>query len=318
MVNCVFAPEEFEAEKKVVIEELRMGLDSPWGTLIQELDATAYKVHPYRNPVIGWLHDVERATDSEQQAYYHRHYHPSNATLVLSGDFETDRALEKVYARFASIPRAPEPRTPVAAEPAQRGEKRLKVQWRSKVPRIAIAYHAPEIAHPDSYGLQVLNLILTEGKTSRLYQRLVEKEQSVTFVAAEYAESKDPTLFHIRAEARGAHTPEEIEATIHEELARVAMEGASQQELDRAKHQVQAHFVLSRERAVDQAMLLGQVESLYGLDYIDTYLDRVSSVTSDDLASVCTKYLSEFNRTVGYLVPDGSVDGVEEADGEES
>src|SRR4026208_382581 len=86
MVNCVFAPEEFEAEKKVVIAELRMGLDSPGGTLLQAPEATAGKVHPYRNPVIGWLHDVERATDSEQQAYYHRHYHPSNATLVLTGD----------------------------------------------------------------------------------------------------------------------------------------------------------------------------------------------------------------------------------------
>jgi zinc protease len=318
MVNCVFAPEEFEAEKKVVIEELRMGLDSPWGILMQEVDATAYKVHPYRNPVIGWLQDVERATDAEQQAYYHRHYHPGNATLVLTGDFQTEGALEKVYQRFASIPRGPEAPPINAVEPPQRGEKRIKVQWRSKVPRIAIAYHAPRIADPDSYALQVLNLILTEGKTSRLYQRLVEREQSVTFVAAEYAESKDPTLFHIRAEARGSHVPEEIEATIHEELQRIASDGASKQELDRAKHQVGAHFVLSRERAVDQAMLLGQVESLDGLRYIDTYLDKISAVTSDDLSAVCSKYLSEMNRTVGYLVSDGTFDGVEEVDGEDS
>src|SRR5215468_4310169 len=103
MVNCVFAPEEFEAEKKVVIEELRMGLDSPWGLLLQELDAAAYKVHPYRNPVIGWLQDVERATDIEQQAYYRRHYHPGNAILVLTGDFETDRVLDRVVERFAPI-----------------------------------------------------------------------------------------------------------------------------------------------------------------------------------------------------------------------
>src|SRR6476620_1250551 len=105
IVNCAFDPEEFEAEKKVVIEELRMGLDSPWGLLMQELDATAYKVHPYRNPVIGWLQDVERATDAEQQAYYRKHYHPGNATLVLSGDFETDRVLDKVMQRFSMIPR---------------------------------------------------------------------------------------------------------------------------------------------------------------------------------------------------------------------
>jgi len=312
MVNCVFAPEEFEAEKKVVIEELRMGLDSPWGLLLQELDATAYKVHPYRNPVIGWLQDVERATDLEQQAYYRKHYHPGNATLVLTGDLETERVLEKVSQRFSSLPRGPVASGVTAVEPAQRGEKRLEVQWRSKVPRLAIAYHAPEIAHPDSYPLQVLNLILTEGKTSRLYQRLVEREQSVTFVTAEYAESKDPTLFHIRAEARGNHTAEEIESTVYDELSRIVAEGASKQELDRAKHLVQAHFILSRERAVDQAMLLGQVETLYGISYIDSYLDKIAAVRSDDISAVCSQYFSPANRTVGYLVPDGTVTADEE------
>lgn len=315
MVNCVFAPEEFEAEKKVVIEELRMGLDSPWGLLLQELDATAYKVHPYRNPVIGWLQDVERATDAEQQAYYRKHYHPGNATLVLSGDFETDRVLDMVSQRFSSIPRMPETAAAKLVEPPQRGEKRMQVQWRSKVPRLALAYHVPEIAHPDSYALQVLNLILTEGKTSRLYQRLVEREQSVTFVTAEYAESKDPTLFHIRAEARGEHTADEIESTIYQELDRIVAEGATRKELDRAKHLVQAHFILSRERSVDQAMLLGQVETLYGLNYIDTYLDQIQSVKPEDVSSVCSRYFAPENRTVAHLVPDGSA--VDEDDAEE-
>src|SRR5213083_2625618 len=100
MVNCVFAPEEFEAEKKVVIEELLMGLDSPWGLLLQDVDATAYKVHPYRNPIVGWLQDVERATAEQQQAYYRRYYQPNNAVLVLAGDFETDRVLARVSKLF--------------------------------------------------------------------------------------------------------------------------------------------------------------------------------------------------------------------------
>lgn len=320
MVNCVFAAEEFEAEKKVVIEELRMGLDSPWGLLLQELDASAYKVHPYRNPVIGWLHDVERATSAEQQEYYRKHYHPGNATLVLTGDFETDRVLDKVFEKFSPIPRRPDAPGVTAIEPSQRGEKRLQVQWRSKVPRIGLAYHAPEIAHPDSYALQVLNLVLTEGKTSRLYQRLVEREQSVTFATAEYAESTDPTLFHIRAEARGDRTAEEIEASIYDELQRIVTDGATTQELDRAKHLVQAHFILSRERAVDQAMLLGQVETLYGLSYIDTYLEKINSVAPEDISSVCSRYLTAANRTVGYLIPDGSVasDDAEEGDYEDA
>jgi zinc protease len=316
MVNCVFAPEEFEAEKKVVIEELRMGLDSPWGLLLQELDAAAYKVHPYRNPVIGWLQDVERATSSEQQAYYRKYYHPANATLVLTGDFDSDRVLDKVSEKFSSIRRSPDPPAVTTVEPAQRGEKRLAVQWRSKVPRVALAYHAPQIASADSYALQVLNLVLTEGKTSRLYQRLVEREQSVTFVSAEYAESKDPTLFHIRAEARGNHTADEIETTIYQELDRIASDGATTQELDRAKHLVQAHFILSRERAVDQAMLLGQVETLHGLSYIETYLDRINAIGSDDVSRVCSQYFAPANRTVGHLIPDGSVAGEDEDEGD--
>src|SRR6516165_1565058 len=109
MVNCAFDPDEFEAEKKVVIEELKTGLDSPWGLLHQEQEAAAFKVHPYRNPIVGWLQDVERATAEEQQAYYHRYYHPNNATLVVAGDFETERVLAKVARAFGSIPAGPLP-----------------------------------------------------------------------------------------------------------------------------------------------------------------------------------------------------------------
>ncbi|HLQ76292.1 MAG TPA: pitrilysin family protein [Terriglobia bacterium] len=316
MVNCVFDPDEFEAEKKVVIEELKGGLDSPWGLLIQEVNAAAYKVHPYRNPVIGWLNDVERATAEEQQAYYRKHYIPNNAILAIAGDFVTDQVLESVAKLFGGIP-AGTPSVPTTLiEPEQRGEKRISVRWRSKVPRIAIAYHAPAIAVPDSYALQLLAVILTEGKSARLYQRLVEQEQSVTFVSAEYGESRDPTLFNIRAEARGGHTAEEIETGIYNELSRIVSLGITEKELERAKHQIQAHFILSRERTADLAMLFGQIETLCGLDYIDTYIQRISSVRAEDVSRVCGRYLQSDNRTVGYLLPDGNApedDGSDEA-----
>src|SRR5215467_8103429 len=260
MVNCAFDPEEFEAGKKVVIEELKTGLYSPWGLLLQEVEASAYKIHPYRNPIVGWLQDVERATVQSQQAYYRRYYHPNNATLVIAGDFDTTEVLKKVDPLFGSIAAGPQPPAMLMHEPDQRGERRLIVRWRSKVPRLAVAYHAPEIAHPDSYALQVLAVVLAEGKASRLYQRLVEREQTVTFVSAEYGESKDPTLFHIRAEARGEHSIDEIEASIYDELANVEANRVTQHELDRAKHQIEAHLILSRERTLDQAILLGQIE----------------------------------------------------------
>jgi zinc protease len=306
MVSCAFDPEEFEAEKKVVIEELKTGLDSPWGLLLQELEATAYKIHPYRSPIVGWLQDVERATVESQQAYYRRYYHPNNATLVVVGDFDTADVLKKIDRAFGSIPAGPAPGAMVLHEPPQRGERRIAVRWRSKVPRLAIAYHVPEIANPDTYALQVLAVVLAEGKASRLYQRMVEREQTVTFVSAEFGESKDPTLFHIRAEARGEHSIEEIEASIYDELANVAANGVTPHELDRAKHQIEAHFILSRERTLDQAILLGQIETLYGLDYIDSYLQRINDVTAEDIVQVCARYLNEDNRTVGHLISDGS------------
>ncbi|HET9130121.1 MAG TPA: pitrilysin family protein, partial [Terriglobia bacterium] len=109
MVNCNFDPEEFEAEKKVVIEELKGGLDSPWGLLMQEVNAAAYKVHPYRNPIIGWLADVERATAEEQQAYYQKNYQPNNAILSIAGDFDTDRVLDDVLRLFGGIPAGNQP-----------------------------------------------------------------------------------------------------------------------------------------------------------------------------------------------------------------
>src|SRR2546430_2727194 len=126
MVNCAFDPEEFEAEKKVVIEELKTGLDSPWGLLLQEQEASAFKVHPYRNPIVGWLQDVERATVEEQQAYYRRYYHPNNATLVLAGDFETNQILTKVARAFGLIPAGTPPPSMLLKEPPQRGERRIK------------------------------------------------------------------------------------------------------------------------------------------------------------------------------------------------
>lgn len=306
MLNCAFDPEEFEAEKKVVIEELKTGLDSPWGLLLQDVDAAAFKVHPYRNPIVGWLQDVERATAEQQQAYYRKYYQPNNAVLVIVGDFETESVLAKVLRSFSSLPSGPEPPAMLLKEPPQRGERRVVVRWRSKVPRLAIAYHAPEIAHTDSYALQVLAVILAEGKSSRLYQRMVERERTVTFVSAEYGEAKDPTLFHIRSEARGDHSTDEIESSIYDELTSVAAKGVTPHELDRAKHQIEAHFILSRERTLDQAILFGQIEMLHGLDYIDSYLQHTGAVTSEDVMDVCARYLNENNRTVGRLLSDGS------------
>jgi len=144
---------------------------------------------------------------------------------------------------------------------------------------------------------------------------MVEREQSVTFVSAEYGETKDPTLFHIRAEGRGDHSINQIEASIHDELSKISTDGVTTHELDRAKHQIEAHFILSRERTLDQAILLGQIETLYGINYIDSYLPHIDAVNVADLANVCRRYLNENSRTVAQLLSDGT-EGDGEDDGE--
>jgi zinc protease len=310
MTHTIFDPAEYEAEKKVVVEELQAGLDQPWGYLMQELNATAFERHAYRNPVIGWQPDLESATREGMEAYYRRHYHPANATLVITGDFDSDAALEKVYEAFGPIPAIPVQTAEPPAEPEQEAERRITLRWRSDIPRLAIAYHAPRIADPDSYALQVLAAILGEGKASRLYQRLVERERATTFASAEYGESRDPTLFYIRAESGGAVEPEAIEASIDDELARIMSDGVSSEEVNRAKHQIEAHFVFSMEKTLDQAMLFGQIETLGGLEYIDSYLPLIQEVDVEAVADVCRRYVSKRNRTVGWLLGD---DGPEPA-----
>jgi zinc protease len=280
--------------------------------LSQEVDAVAYKIHPYRNPIVGWLQDVERASAEEQAAYYRKYYHPNNAVLVIAGDFDSDRVIEKVSRAFGDIPRGPAQPPMLIEEPSQKGERRLVVRWRSRVPRLSIAWHAPKIADTDSYALQLLGLVLTEGKASRLYQRMVEREAAVNFISAEYGESQDPTLFHVRAEIRDKHSIDAVESSIYDEIRNIAANGIATSELERAKHQIEAHFILSRERTLDQAILLGQVETLAGLNYIDSYLQRISALTSDDLARATSEFLREDNRTVGQMLSDGSSDEVEE------
>lgn len=303
MTGTRFDPTEFEAERSVVIEELKAGLDQPWGLLMQELNRTAFEAHPYRNPVIGWLEDLESAAIGDMERYYREFYRPSNATLVLVGDFDRESALDLATAAFEHLPPGPAPPCHVPAEPAQMAERRFEIPWRSDVPRVAMAWHAPRIGHADSYVLQVLAAILSDGKASRLYQRLVETDRTVTFVSAEYGEALEDTLFYIRAEGRGTAAIQEIEAAIHDEIGRIVRDGVSPRELDRARHQIEAHFVFSTERSLDQAMLLGQIHTLTTLDYIDLYLSRIAGIDSDRVQETAARYLNDTGRTTGRLVP---------------
>jgi zinc protease len=327
MRNTTFAEEEFDSEKQVVQEELRIGLDGPWEALENEVWATAFRQHPYHWPTVGWLDDLEAATGADMKAYYDKWYHPRNATLVIVGDFNTDEALHRIEELFDSIPRGPEVNPLRITEPQQRGEKRVVVKKETPVERLLIGYHAPAVADDDSYPLQIIEALLSTGKASRLYQRLIEQDQSVTVASATYSDHIDPSLFYIQAELKPEAKLAEVERAIYEEIDRLKNEAVSNAEVEKAKRQIEADLVMSNEEPLQQAILMGQYETIAfeervpeqarGYKYLDTILDRIRAVTPEDVARAARKYFTEDNRTVGYLINDHTGAGVDAQSNEE-
>lgn len=314
MRGTLFAEEEFNSEKQVVEEELRIGLDGPWEALENEVWAAAFRQHSYHWPTVGWIEDLQAASGADMKAYYDKWYHPQNATLVIVGDFDAGEALEKVEALLGPIPAGPEPARLALVEPPQRGEKRLIVKKETPVERLLIGYHAPAVAHPDSYALKVAEALLATGKSSRLYQRLVEQDQSVTNADASYHDHMDPSLFYFQHEIKPGFNLADVEQATYEEIDRLKRGDISSSEIEKVKRQTHAALVLSSEEPLQQAMLLGQYETIAvgehipedsrGYHYVDTLLDRIAEVTVQDAARVVEKYFTQDNRTVGYLVND--------------
>jgi zinc protease len=312
MRHTSFAQEEFESEKQVVEEELRIGLDGPWEALENEVWATAFRQHPYHWPTVGWLDDLEAATAADMKAYYDKWYHPQNATLVLVGDFNSEELLPKVEQLFGAIPAGPAARDLHIVEPAQKGEKRLVVKKETPVERLIIGYHAPAVGEDDSYAMHLLDAILSTGKTSRLYRRLVEKEQSVTAASAHYNDHIDASLFYFQAEVKPGFTLASVEQAIYEEIERLQREPVSEAELEKAKRQTEADLVLSNEEPLQQAILLGQYETIAfseriaeesrGYHFLNTLFYRMRQVSVEDIARVARKYFTADNRTVGFLI----------------
>ena len=315
MRNTMFAEDEFASEKQVVEEELRIGLDGPWEALENEIWATAFRQHPYHWPTVGWLEDLEAASGADMKAYYDKWYHPRQATLVVVGDFDSVEVVQKIEDLFGRIPPGPLVAPPNIVEPSQRGEKRLVVKKQTPVERLLIGYHAPEVGHPDSYALKVAEAVLSTGKSSRLYQRLVERDQSVTKADASYHDHIDPSLFYFQAELKPGFKLADVEHAICEEIDRLKRGDIPYAETDKAKRQIEASLVLSSEEPLQQATLLGQYETIAfdehvpansrGYHYLDTLLERVAGVTVEEIAMAAQKYFTEDNRTVGYLIDDG-------------
>ena len=306
MQGLVLDMKELTTEREVVKEERRLRTeDDPQGALVEALFAQAYLSHPYHWPVIGWFNDLDAMTLDDLQQHYDTYYSPNNATLIVVGDIKADSLLPAIKQLFEPIPRGPEPRPIATMEPEQKGERRFLLKRDAQVAFVMMGYRVPNFSSEDSYALDILDSILSHGKSSRLYQSLVYEQKSALAVGAEYSLlQSDPGLFYFYALVSPNQKPELVEKSLNREIKRLQTDLPTELELQRAKNQVEASHIFEQDSNFRRAMLLGQAESVgAGWQKIDQFVERIRAVTAKDIQRVARQYLTEDNRTVGTLIP---------------
>ena len=304
MVNALFQPDEYISERSVVMEERRLRENSPFSNLYEEFRAVAFKVHPYRWPVIGWMSDLEQLDRDKAVEYWKTYYVPNNATLIIAGDVEKGRAVSLAKKYFGSIPRGPDPPLLIPQEPEQRGEKRVTVYKEVKIPLMAIAYHVPRFKHEDTFALDVISSILSSGESSRLHRKMVYEMQIVSSIGADADSLLDPGLFAFYAVMQKGHEPVEAEKAIFEEIERLKNEPVLDKELKKAVNGSLSGFVSRQQSVRGQGMLLGRFNLLWDYKLLEEYVDRLKAVTKEDIMRVASKYFVRKNRTIAYLIPE--------------
>lgn len=299
---------EFYAERNVVTEERRMRVETdPAGLLYEAHLAAAFTMHPYGVPVVGYMSDLQTLSRRDVEAYYRRFYGAGNAVVAIVGAVDPDRieALARRY--FEDIPRGEVPPPVLAIEPPQRGERRVTVEWDAE-PRLRIGWHVPSALDEDAPAIAMLASVLTGGRTSRLYRRLVIDERLVTGVYASTGPGAlFPQLFQIDAIPRNGQASELVEAAIYEEIERLAETGPDARELERVRNQVAAGNVRRMTSNLGLAFQIADSESLLG-DWRETFRssELLEAVTAEDVRRIAASYLVDENRTVAVLEKPGS------------
>jgi zinc protease len=309
--------EEAEAERTVVISEREGSENYPEFWLREEVQSVAWREHPYRLGVIGPKSDLRAMTREDLYQHYKRYYMTNNSTLVMVGDFDVSRLLEKIHAEFDKHPAGPPPAPLQIEEQPQTGERRVTVHRPGPTHYVMLAYHAPEASHADAAPLVVLSSLLGGasspiawggarglGRSSRLYRALVDGSIASS-VSCSYELTLDPYLFAVDATLRDGVEPARAESAILDVLDKIQREGVNEEELVRTRRQLHAQVVYSLEGVTNQGFALGFMD-LVARDPAawQTFPDALQQVTADDVQRVAAKYLVERQRIVGWFVPD--------------
>ncbi|RWX65437.1 insulinase family protein [Mesorhizobium sp. M4B.F.Ca.ET.089.01.1.1] len=311
MRNLILTDDVIKTERDVILEERRSRIDSsPQALLEEEVDATLWQNQPYRIPVIGWMQEMEQLNRTDAIAFYDKYYRPNNAVLVVAGDVEPDtvKALaEKTYGKVARGPDLPPRIRPV--EPEQNTKRTVTLSdARVSVPTFSTQWVVPSYhtARPgEAEALDLLAEILGGGNRSRLYQQLVVK-QGVAAEAGAYFQGTmlDATNFTIYGAPRGDAKLGDVEAAVDAEVARIARDGVTDDELEKAKQRYVRSMIFARDKQDDMANMYGSTLATGGnVQDVLEWPDRIRKVTADEVKAVAARYLVLDHSTTGYLLP---------------
>ena len=310
MHNLLMSEKEFGKEVRVVMEERRWRTeDEPRSLMFERLMATAYQEHPYHNPIIGWMVDLQNMTASDALDWYKTWYAPNNATLVIAGDVEAKEVFALAQKYYGAIPRVKLPPRKAMGESAQLGIKRITVKAPAELPYLVMAWQAPTLRDAAQdwkpYALEVLAGVLDGNSSARLNKSLVREQQVAMDVDTGYdSVARGPGLFMVDATPREGKTAGDVEAALREQLALLVRDGVNEDELKRVKAQVMAGEVYKRDSVFYQAMQIGQLESA-GLAYKDipVMLQKLQAVTAQQVQDVAKEIFNDDHLTVATLDP---------------
>ncbi len=300
---------EFYKEKEVILEERRLRTEnSPIGQMMEAFLATAFTVHPYRRPVIGYSEDLRNLTRSNVADFFATYYSPGNLAIALVGDVDPQEVKRLAQIYFGRYPAQPPPPPVAAVEPSQTAPREVTLRLVSQ-PWYLEGYHRPGINHPDHAIYEIMTSLLSDGRTSRLYTSLVANQQLALSAqgVSSFPGDRYPNLLLFYALTAPGHTVDEVAAALHTEIERLQQEPVAPEELERVKTQARADLLRALDSNEGMARLLLEYEVKTGSwRHLFQELDQIAAVTAAEIQRVARTTLTPQNRTVGRLLPKGT------------
>lgn len=307
MRSLAITQENFENQRQTVMEERRQRIDNqPYIPSMLRINELAYGDYwPYAHSTIGDMQDLIDAPLEAVQQFFDTHYAPNNAVLSIAGDFNPDEAMRLVEKHLGDIPARETPSfSPPALSPQTKERRETMYDPNATLPAFHLAYHIPQSRTPDHYALEVLALILGDGESSRLYQRLVKRDEICQEVAVGTDDRRGPDLFSVWAVMASGHAPSEAQEIVFEEIANTAKNGVTERELQKAKNRMSAAFVFGLQSNMARSQRLAEYELYWGdANLLKLELDHYLAVTAEDVERVAGQYFDRSNRTVLDVLP---------------